>query len=62
MKDKGLKALCPQCRRYHWVYAKEDSSSTIRWTGNGIPRMFCEDCKIRHKYLNITNEVCDRFA
>jgi len=62
MKTKALKAVCPCCGDYHWVYSKDDSAAAMRWTGRGIPRLFCEKCKIRHRYLNITNEVQDRFA
>jgi hypothetical protein len=62
MKKKVLRAFCPQCECYHWVYLKGDAGTTVRWTGNGIPRMFCEKCKVRHRRFNITNEVCDRLA
>jgi hypothetical protein len=30
-------ARCPKCDRYHKTW--------INWTGHGIPRIYCHDCK-----------------
>jgi len=30
---------CPKCENLHYV--------AMRWTGNGMPRIYCESCKER---------------
>ena len=36
-KEKGTKCLCPKCGDEHEV--------EIYWTGRGIPRLYCYNCK-----------------
>ena len=36
-KKQLIRSICPKCNRYHTVY--------MTWTGHGLPRKFCSQCK-----------------
>ena len=45
-----IEAICPNCKRKHVVY--------IFWTGRGIPRVYCPECKPRS---SIYSERVDKY-
>lgn len=51
---RPIKAKCPKCGKIHKTRISieggtggDTSRMACEWTGRGIPRIFCESCKIR---------------
>lgn len=40
---KTIKCKCPKC--------EEIRNTVIKWRGNGMPRIFCSNCKISIKKI-----------
>lgn len=46
--SKSTICICPRCRIKHY--------KDVFWTGRGIPRIYCEECKTYFRNVDVNTE------